>query len=80
MRRRARVDANHGQSLPRWIGLPRPPGGLELIEVEDGAKALSRQRATKAEAQVYELLQGAGVRVRYVNSVEQIADLRGVRG
>lgn len=48
---------------------------MELIEVKDGSKALSRQQATKAEAQVYDLLQSAGVRVRYINRIEQIAEL-----
>lgn len=50
-------------------------GRMELIEVKDGSKALSRQRATKAEARVYALLLAAGVRVRYINRVEQIAEL-----
>lgn len=93
MRRRARVDANHGQIVQAlrscgWtvidtsrVGSGFPDllavrgGRLELIEVKDGAKALSRQKATKAEMHLFDLLLGAGVRVRYVNSIEQIADL-----
>ena len=50
-------------------------GRVELIEVKDGEKALSRQRATTAEKRVYDELASAGVRVRYVNRVEQVATL-----
>ena len=50
-------------------------GRMELIEVKDGAKSLSRQKATKAEARLYNTLQGAGVRVRYINAVEQAVNL-----
>jgi hypothetical protein len=50
-------------------------GRLELIEIKDGAKPLSAQKLTDAEARFYERLSAAGVEIRYINAVEQVAAL-----
>jgi hypothetical protein len=50
-------------------------GRIELIEVKDGDKPLSRQQPTEAEREFYLAMAAAGVRVRYVNAVEQVASL-----
>lgn len=50
-------------------------GRIELIEVKDGAKAKSAQKATALECQVYDELARAGVTIRYLTSVDQVAAL-----
>ena len=45
-------------------------GRIELIEVKDGSKPLSRQQATPAEQRFSTRMLAAGVRVRYVASID----------
>lgn len=50
-------------------------GRMELIEIKDGAKAPSAQKPTKAGREFADAMLAAGVKVRYVTSVEQVASL-----
>lgn len=50
-------------------------GRIELIEVKDGKKPLSRQVCTRAELKMYDRLISAGVRIRYVNCLEHVQEL-----
>ena len=50
-------------------------GRIELIEVKDGAKVPSARALTRAELDMYDQLITAGVRIRYIDAVEQVAAL-----
>ena len=68
------VDTSRlGQGFPD--ALAARGGRIELIEIKDGAKVPSAQKATEPERKVAALLAAAGVTVRYITSVEQVATL-----
>ena len=48
---------------------------LEMVEVKDGAKPLSKQQMTPDEQRVYDAFIAHGVRILLVNSVEKAVAL-----
>lgn len=70
------TDLSHiGHGVPDLFAIKPREDRAEFIEVKDGTKAPSARKLTEDEVFWHEILKRAGIAVKVIERVEQIAEL-----